>query len=234
MAEKRAFTLIELLIVVAIIAILAAIAVPNFLEAQVRAKVSRTHNDLRALAVAEEAYWVDWNSYTLHAGGADLGPAAGGSYGIRGWRQLTTPVAYITTLPWDPFGEAKQLDQDVRHGRVFYELGSGAVGVGTAGWNPASPGKGYPSNTWQMSGHGPDKYDDTVTASNAPGRNWSWNEAQYPWVNIPANDPRAITEALSLLYDPTNGTVSLGNILRFGGMKPPGRVFDLLYSLASK
>ena len=34
---KRAFTLIELLIVVAIIAILVAITVPNFLEAQVRA-----------------------------------------------------------------------------------------------------------------------------------------------------------------------------------------------------
>jgi len=43
--------LIELLIVVAIIAVLAAIAVPNFLEAQTRSIISRTMADLRA----------DWN-----------------------------------------------------------------------------------------------------------------------------------------------------------------------------
>jgi prepilin-type N-terminal cleavage/methylation domain-containing protein len=60
---KKAFTLIELLIVVAIIAILAAIAVPNFLEAQVRAKVSRCQNDMRALTTGLEAYAVDYNAY---------------------------------------------------------------------------------------------------------------------------------------------------------------------------
>ena len=62
---KHAFTLIELLIVVAIIAILAAIAVPNFLEAQTRAKVTRCKSDMRTIATALEAYFVDWNRYPL-------------------------------------------------------------------------------------------------------------------------------------------------------------------------
>ncbi|MDX1971816.1 MAG: prepilin-type N-terminal cleavage/methylation domain-containing protein, partial [Candidatus Sumerlaeia bacterium] len=60
---KKAFTLIELLIVVAIIAILAAIAVPNFLEAQTRAKVSRVKADFRTIALANESYHVDNNQY---------------------------------------------------------------------------------------------------------------------------------------------------------------------------
>ncbi len=229
--SNKAFTLIELLIVVAIIAILAAIAIPNFLEAQTRAKVSRARNDLRTLATAMEAYYVDWNSYTYHAGGADLGT----DYGIRGWRQLTTPVAYTTSIPHDPFGDAKQPMGANRWGRIIYEMGAGAVGIGSAG-TPDSPGKGMPSDTWEMSSHGPDKVDDTVTVANSGYRNytWNWNEASYPWVNIPGNDPAAINQGLGLLYDPTNGTVSSGNVLRFGGQKPPGQVFDLLFSLASK
>jgi type II secretory pathway pseudopilin PulG len=60
--------LIELLIVVAIIAILAMIAVPNFLEAQTRSKVARAQTDVRSLAVALEAYMVDWNTYPVWTG----------------------------------------------------------------------------------------------------------------------------------------------------------------------
>src|SRR5690606_41954445 len=49
--------------VVAIIAILAAIAVPNFLEAQTRSKVSRVQNDLRSIATAMESYFIDNRTY---------------------------------------------------------------------------------------------------------------------------------------------------------------------------
>lgn len=63
---KKAFTLIELLIVVAIIAILAAIAVPNFLEAQTRAKVSRVMADQRSYATALETYYIDNNTYPVY------------------------------------------------------------------------------------------------------------------------------------------------------------------------
>ena len=64
----RAFTLVELLVVIAVIAILAAIAIPNFLEAQTRAKVTRAKADLRVIAEALESYHVDHGRYPPAAG----------------------------------------------------------------------------------------------------------------------------------------------------------------------
>ncbi|KXK39104.1 MAG: Fimbrial protein precursor [Candidatus Hinthialibacteria bacterium OLB16] len=49
---KRGFTLIELLIVIAIILILISIALPNFLEAQMRAKVARVRSEFRSIEAA--------------------------------------------------------------------------------------------------------------------------------------------------------------------------------------
>lgn len=97
--RNTAFTLIELLIVVAIIGILAAIAVPNFLNAQVRAKVARVEGDLSALAVALESYYLDNNYYPNFMDaqhGNDLGKFA--------LMKLSTPIAYIGQgVIWDPF-----------------------------------------------------------------------------------------------------------------------------------
>ena len=56
---QSAFTLIELLIVIAIILILIAIALPNFLAAQARAKVVRERSDQRTIATAIESLRVD-------------------------------------------------------------------------------------------------------------------------------------------------------------------------------
>jgi type IV pilus assembly protein PilA len=61
--QKKAFTLIELMIVVAIIGILAAIAVPNFVKFQCRSKQSEAKGNLKALYVAEEAFRAENDRY---------------------------------------------------------------------------------------------------------------------------------------------------------------------------
>ncbi len=63
--QRKSFTLIELLIVVAIIGVLAAIAIPNFIQAQVRAKLARVAADYQALNVALDSYNIDNNHYPL-------------------------------------------------------------------------------------------------------------------------------------------------------------------------
>jgi len=108
--RRSAFTLIELLIVIAIIAILALIAIPNFLDAQIRAKVSRAKADMRMITTAIEAYQTDYSMYPL--GPNEYGDMK--AYG-NGWPAVdhgnqyalshcTTPIAYMTSIPPEQFG----------------------------------------------------------------------------------------------------------------------------------
>lgn len=63
MKKEKGFTLIELLVVVAIIGILAAIAIPQFSKYRIRAFNARAQSDLRNLATAENAYFIDHEEF---------------------------------------------------------------------------------------------------------------------------------------------------------------------------
>ncbi|MBX7245671.1 MAG: prepilin-type N-terminal cleavage/methylation domain-containing protein [Candidatus Sumerlaeaceae bacterium] len=91
MPHKGAFTLIELLIVVAIISILALIAIPNLSLAKRRANQAKCASNLKAIAYALYAYRLDLDHYPLADGTAGemesmgqtnpgSGPAANGSW----------------------------------------------------------------------------------------------------------------------------------------------------------
>ena len=65
---RKGFTLIELMIVIAIIIILAAVAIPNYLKMTSRARTAAIQSDLKALATALETYKTDWGAYPPDTG----------------------------------------------------------------------------------------------------------------------------------------------------------------------
>ncbi len=200
--RSLAFTLIELLIVVAIIAILAAIAVPNFLAAQARAKVSRAKADMRTLATAIESYAVDNNVYPIVADeeGNDIFPYPGAGpaeiFETRLSTVITTPISYITSRLAEPFPEEGDFNENPQFGFLTRDYAFERLGdpgedefteyIEELGGQPATA-------KYYILSHGPDRIHD---------------EPEPP--------------SVASLYDPTNGTISSGDILYFG----PGQGFQ--------
>lgn len=96
MKNEKGFTLIELLVVVAIIGILAAIAIPQFAAYRQRAFDSRAQSDLRNVMTAQEAYFVDNETYA--AALADLpGISLNGGEISAG---VTVALSGVTDTEW--------------------------------------------------------------------------------------------------------------------------------------
>ena len=182
MCKKTGFTLIELLIVVAIIAILAAIAVPNFLEAQMRAKISRTKSDMRTMVTATEAYRVDNNQYPAWL----TGPVD--TFENRQGR-LTSPIAYITSLPRDPFRTIAPVNPN---GLYDYVVTSFFESIGQSVWctqDPTTPLVKFRVEV-EIRSWGPDQRQEGPMDI---GTGWHLSQA----------------------YDSTNGTSSRGDLWAF-------------------
>ena len=90
MKNKKGFTLIELMIVVAIIGILAAIAIPDFLKFQARAKQSEAKTNLGAIFTSQTAYFGEYSTY----GGGNV--TTNGCFADIGWGpEGATQYAYF-------------------------------------------------------------------------------------------------------------------------------------------
>jgi type IV pilus assembly protein PilA len=99
--SNKGFTLIELMIVVAIIGILAAIAIPNFLRFQLKAKSSEGKVNIAAIRTAEESFLAEFGRYVAVT---TVNPAS-----VPGSSKITfltpTGVGTFDELGWGPEGQ---------------------------------------------------------------------------------------------------------------------------------
>jgi prepilin-type N-terminal cleavage/methylation domain-containing protein len=155
--QPRAFTLIELLIVIAIILILVAIALPNFLNAQIRARVATAHGEIRSIETAMVSYFLDWEVYPWESENDCSEPGQGRFRCGLAW--LTSPIAYMATMPTDPFPPVD--------GETWYETGIKQI--------PPDPTIGPAAATWAIWTFGPDNFTSEITSGNADG-SVTWKE----------------------------------------------------------
>ena len=93
--NEKGFTLIELMIVIAIIGILAAIAIPQFNAYRQRSYNSASGSDLRNCATAQEAYFVDEQLYS-----AAIAQITGATYGYFASQNVTVSVVSANNITY--------------------------------------------------------------------------------------------------------------------------------------
>ena len=127
-SRRGGFTLVEIMIVVAIIALLAAIAVPGFLRARKRSQASRILNDLRMIDAAVDQYAIETNRTTAFA----VGTADWTNYLKKGTALYNTG----NSLLGSPYG-SQVVDTIPQVPSADYTALSDVAGTGF--WSPYGP-----------------------------------------------------------------------------------------------
>lgn len=179
MRKRGGFTLIEVIMVTAVIALLSIIAVVNLRLAITRTKVARVESDLRTISHGLEAYQVDFSAYPPTN---DLGTTP---------TLLTSPVAYLHGVRFlDPlYQPTKYETSQTSHQGRHYRYDN---------YSNEDPTDRY--TAWHLQRYG--SYMQYAGAPFAPGGRWTI-------------DPDPVIGFSTLTpYDPTNGSVSAGRLIR--------------------
>jgi len=118
----QGFTLIEVMVVVVILGILAAVVVPRIMDRPDTARITKAQQDIRVLEGALNLYKLDNHFYPSTEQGLDaLVQQPSGDPEPRNWKQ----GGYIDRLPVDPWGNPYQYLNPGAHGTIdIYSLGA--------------------------------------------------------------------------------------------------------------
>ena len=184
--QREAFTLLEVSIALAAVALLVAILLPQLLKAQTRSRIAGVRSDMRGIGAALEAYRAEYDVY----------PPAGLGLGaqFRPLRRLTTPTAFLPSVPTDPFRpKARPTEERPRVRPRSFDYG-------------ATPLAG--ATVWALASFGPDRRDDTSPFSLYPGYSLELLTGQREGYDY-------------LVYDASNGTISRGDIIHASDSPAP-------------
>lgn len=209
--KYNAFTLIELLIVVAIVAILAAIAVPNLSQARIRSKVAAAQAQIRTGISGLEAYRLDNHDelpptrFFCFA----MGAAGARDYFDYPW-QVTTPVAYLSERPLDPFNKLSGASGSANALPIKYRR----PGFGYFNDMPTEEGiwvpKAFPIDDGEYIFY--NNASEKCPASASPVEYGVWSVGPIPKIEIELKTYEPVPS--HTWYDPSNGTVSEGIIVQ--------------------
>lgn len=138
----RGFTLIEILVALAMVAILAAIAIPSYLDSVRKGRRADAVSGLSALQHAQERWRANHGSYTTDLGASGLGigtAAPGGHYTLEVTAALregyTATATANSTSPQNADSECRVLVLQQAGGNIRYGSGGG----GSTVWGTSSP-----------------------------------------------------------------------------------------------